>query len=86
MILRTRTDGPRYKVKGHLGDGTFGRVLAAKAREERGEVLQEIMDLPRGSWWLQHNDDSFDKAFSQRRKLVEVPHASFSPFALEIKF
>ena len=22
---------PRYKVRGHLGDGTFGRVLSAKA-------------------------------------------------------
>ena len=57
-------------MKGHLGDGTFGRVLAAKAWEERVEVLQEIVDLPRGNWWLQHNNDPFDKAFSQTKVTI----------------
>ncbi|CAJ1406905.1 unnamed protein product [Effrenium voratum] len=35
--------GGRYRVKGHLGDGTFGRVLAAKDRETGVRVAVKVI-------------------------------------------
>eukprot|EP00913_Durusdinium_trenchii_P035464 g33189.t1 len=42
---RSMSLGPegRYKVRGHLGDGTFGRVLSAKDRRTGGQVAVKVI-------------------------------------------